>query len=67
MKQPAECCLGHVLSSPKIRIKKVDTSRPMVPVVRSARRIEMAELMTVLPNKSVQSNRFPCLRTAHIE
>ena len=49
---------------PKMRIKKVDTSSPMVPVVRSASRMEIAELMTVFPNSRVHKSRLPCFRTA---
>ena len=47
-----------------MRMMNVATSSPMKPVVRSAKRIEMAELMTVLPSSRVQSNRLPCSRTA---
>lgn len=50
-----------------MRMRKVDTTKPIVPVVRSASRIEMAELMTVLPNRSVHNSRLPCFRTAHID
>ena len=49
---------------PKIRIRKVETSSPMVPVVRSASRMEIAELMTVLPKRRVHRRRLPCFRTA---
>ena len=47
-----------------MRIRKVDTSSPIVPVVRSASKMDIAELMTVLPKRSVQRRRLPCLRTA---
>ena len=43
---------------------KVETSRPMTPLVTPLSRMEMAELVAVLPSSSVHSSRLPCSRTA---
>ena len=45
-----------------MRIRVVEDSRPIHPVVRSARRIEIAALTTVLPSSRVHSNRLPWQR-----
>lgn len=45
-------------------MRKVETSKPIVPVVKSAKRMEMAELMMVFPSSNVHSSRLPCFLTA---
>ena len=62
-------CLEHNacgVISPKHTMAKVDTNKPINPLVTLAMRIEINEFTAVFPSKSVQSNKFPFFRTGMI-
>ncbi len=52
--------------SPKIRMMIVEETRPMAPVVRSAKRIDRALLIRVFPSSRVHSRRLPLFLTGRI-
>ena len=51
---------------PNITITTVEATKPTVPDVRSAKKIDRRELTATLPSKSVQSKRFPLFLTGII-
>jgi hypothetical protein len=65
-KSPWRVQIDCGMISPAIKISSVETNSPTAPEVRSAMRMEMAELMTVFPSSRVQSSKFPCFRTGRI-
>ena len=52
--------------SPIITIMKVETARPTSPEVKSAMRIERAELTAIFPRRIVLSNKLPLLLNGNI-
>ena len=52
--------------SPNMTITTVDATKPTVPEVRSANKIDKRELTATLPSSKVQSSRLPLFLTGII-